>query len=153
MLRSLLLSLLALLLLGTTPEIEAQSAVPSAHVAQQSIEQDIERCRQDPRFEIGGAMIGDCLMELSEAVDREISAAVATGEERYCVAEDRADYRQSHADWLAYRQRLCDLVERSPDNTPSWVNSAACRLELGRQRLSSLKYTNEYGSPRCAAEE
>ena len=119
--------------------------------ADQPVGQDIEDCRQNPRFKVGGAMIGDCLMERSDAVDREIEAAVADGEGRYCTAEDREDYRQSHADWLAYRTRMCDLVERSPDNTPSWVNSAACRLELGRQRLVSLRYTNEYGAPRCPA--
>jgi len=122
-------------------------------LAGQSVDKDIENCRQNPRFEVGGAMIGDCLMELSEAVDREIETAVAIGERQYCTVQDREDYRQSHADWLAYRTRMCDLVERSPDNTPSWVNSAACRLELGRQRLASLKYTGEYGAPRCPASE
>lgn len=125
----------------------------SALTAGQTVEQDAERCRHDPRFRTGGAMIGDCLMELSEAVDRDIEAAVSIGERRYCFAEDREDYRQSHADWQAYRTRLCNLVERSPDNTPSWVNSAACRLELGRQRLAALKYTNEYGTARCPLRE
>lgn len=117
--------------------------------AGQSIDQDVENCRQNPQYEVGGAMIGDCLMELSEAVDQEINAAVTAGEGRYCIAKDRKDYRQSHTDWLAYRKRMCDLVERSPDNTQSWVNSAACRLALGRQRLASLRYTDEYGIPRC----
>lgn len=131
------------LLMTTTP------ALPTGR----SIDEDIEGCRKNPRFEVGGAMIGDCLMELSDAVDREIDAAVADGEGRYCVARDREDYRQSHADWLAYRRRLCDLVERSPDNTPSWISSAACRLELGWQRLATLKYTNEYGNPGCPASD
>lgn len=125
-------------------------ALPVASAAaEQSVAEDADRCLKDPRYRIGGAAIGDCLLELSEAVDREIATAVEAGETRYCLAEDRADYRQSHADWQSYRQRLCDLVERSPDNTPSWVNAAACRLELGRQRLASLRYTGEYGSPRC----
>lgn len=123
-----------------------------ANTAEQSVVRDVESCREDPRFRIGGAMIGDCLTKLHEAVDREIEAKVMAGERRYCLAEDRADYRQSHADWQRYRTRMCDLVERSPDNTPSWINSAACRLELGRQRLASLKYTDEYGSPRCPIE-
>lgn len=126
----------------------ASPAIP----AEQSIAQDVERCREDPRYRIGGAMIGDCLTELGEAVDREIEAAMATGERRYCLAGDRDDYLRSHADWQAYRTRMCDLVERSPGNTPSWVNSAGCRLELGRQRLASLRYTNDYGSPRCPVE-
>lgn len=117
--------------------------------ADTSIDADVEACHADPRFRVGGAAIGDCLMELSEAADRQIAAAIAEGSQRYCFEEDRADYLQSHADWTAYRTRMCDLVERSPGNTPSWINAAACRLELGRQRLASLKYANEYGSPRC----
>lgn len=117
--------------------------------AEQSVDKDIESCRQNPRFQIGGAMIGDCLMEMSEAIDRQIESTVTAGKDRYCLARDREDYQQSQVDWLAYRERMCDLVERSPDNTPSWVNSAACRLELGKQRLVSLRYTNEYGAPRC----
>lgn len=124
----------------------------SAMSADQSVAQDVERCREDPRYRIGGSMIGDCLSELSEAVDREIEAAIAAGEQRYCLDEDRADYRQIHLDWQAYRTRMCALVERSPDNTPSSVNAAGCQLELGRQRLSSLRYTNEYGTPRCPIE-
>ncbi len=110
---------------------------------------DVERCREDPRFRIGGAAIGDCLLALSEAVDREIESAVTAGKKRYCFDGDKGDFLRAHVDWQAYRTRLCALVERSPDNTPSFVNSAACRLELGRQRLAAMVYTNEYGSPRC----
>ncbi|WP_165271710.1 lysozyme inhibitor LprI family protein [Pelagerythrobacter rhizovicinus] len=132
--------------------LTAQMPALPADQSVQSIDQTIEECRENPRFRVGGAMIGDCLTEHSRAVDREIDVAIADGERRYCAAKDREDYRQSHSDWLAYRKRMCDLVERSPGNTPSWVNSAACRLELGRQRLVSLKYTGEYGTPRCSAE-
>ena len=88
-------------------------------------------------------------MELSAKVDLRIEMDLEAGEKRYCLAEDRDDYRRIQAEWKSYRDSMCSLVERSPDNTPSWVNSAACRLELGRQRLESLRYTNEYGSPRC----
>ena len=121
--------------------------------ADTSVDEDIEACRQDPRFRIGGARIGDCLMEQSEALDQEIESTVTAGERRYCLARDREDYQQSQRDWLVYRTRMCDLVERSPDNTASWVNSAACRLELGKQRLASLRYTNDYGSPRCIVKD
>ncbi len=114
------------------------------------IDDDVARCQQDPRFIVGGAAIGDCLLEISETVDTEISARLTEGAARYCLDEDRSDYLRSQEDWEVYRTRLCDLVQRSPDNTPSWINGAACRLELGRQRLTSLIYTNEYGNARCA---
>lgn len=116
----------------------------------QSVARNAERCQKDPRFRVGGGAIGDCLLELSDAVDRRIAAALTKGEARYPLEEDRADYRRVQSDWETYRNRMCELVRRSPDNTPSAVSAAACRLELGRQRLRVLRYTNEYGTPRAA---
>lgn len=70
----------------------------SAAPAERSVARDADRCQKDPRFRIGGAAIGDCLLELSMAVDREIEAAVGTGEARYCLPEDRADYQRIQMD-------------------------------------------------------
>lgn len=112
-------------------------------------ERDIERCRADARFKVGGAAIGDCLLELSADVDRQIALELQRSDDRYCRSEDRAALQQSHRDWESYRRGFCGLVENSPDNTPSYVNSASCQLELGRHRLSDLRYTTRYGLPRC----
>lgn len=123
---------------------------PAGPASAQSVARDAERCQKDPRFRVGGGAIGDCLLELSDAVDRRIAAALAKGEVRYPLQEDREEYRRIQGDWEAYRNRMCELVRRSPDNTPSSVSAAACRLELGRQRLRVLRYTNEYGTPRAS---
>lgn len=125
------------------PKITPKTAPKTA------IEKDGEACSKDPRYHVGGAAIGDCLQALSDAVDLDIAAEVAAGVTRYAVAADRDDYLQAHDDWQAYRKRICDLVERSPGNTPSWVNGAACRLELGRQRVEALRYTRDYGTARA----
>jgi uncharacterized protein YecT (DUF1311 family) len=124
--------------------------LPSEAAQAQSVAWDAERCEKDPRFRVGGGAIGDCLLELSARVDRRIASSLRTGEARYPLAEDRVDYRRIQSDWETYRNRMCELVRRSPDNTPSSVSAAACRLELGRQRLSVLRYTNAYGTPRSA---
>jgi hypothetical protein len=124
--------------------------LPCSESQAQSVARDAERCQKNPRFRVGGGAIGDCLLELSAQVDRRIASALEQGEARYPLAEDRADYRRIQADWEAYRTRMCELVRRSPDNTPSSVSAAACRLELGRHRLKALRYTNEYGTPRAA---
>jgi len=116
----------------------------------QEIERDSKTCMKDPRYNVGGAAIGDCLTDLSAAVDKQIKVAFDAGLKRFQLPEDIEAYWAIQTAWLDYRRRLCGLVSVSPDNTASWVNSAACHLELGRERLDAMRYTNEYGSARSA---
>jgi len=121
--------------------------------AERDVSQDIRACREDPRFrETAGAMIGDCLLEISSRVDAEIERRIARAAGTYCRPEDRALLARSQRDWQAYRQGWCRLVENSPGNTQAYVNSAACMLETGRQRLASLVYIVDYGLPDCPAD-
>ncbi|MBO9357628.1 DUF1311 domain-containing protein [Bordetella petrii] len=94
-------------------------------------------------------MIGDCLLEISGQVDAQIERTLARSAQTYCRSEDRALLARSQRDWQTYRQGWCKLVENSPGNTQAYVNSAACMLETGRQRLASLVYIVDYGLPNC----
>lgn len=122
----------------------------SALASVQEMERDSKICMKDPRYNVGGAAIGDCLMELSEGVDKQIKVAFDAGLKRFHLPDDIEAYWAIQAAWLDYRKRMCGLVRLSPDNTASWVNSAACYLELGREQLDAMRYTNEYGSARTA---
>ncbi|MEI2417896.1 lysozyme inhibitor LprI family protein [Orrella sp. JC864] len=125
-------------------------ALAGQAAAQDDVAQDVRQCREDPRYrEIAGAMIGDCLLEISSQVDAQIERILARSAQAYCHAEDRALLAQSQQDWLAYRQGWCKLVENSPGNTQAYVNSAACMLKTGRDRLAGLVYIVDYGQPRC----
>lgn len=123
--------------------------VASAPADEFGLGKDVDQCRKDPRFRVGGAAIGDCLLERSEAVDRQIAALLQRAATRYCRAEDREVLRQSQAQWSSYRQRYCDLVEASPGNTPAFVNGASCRLVLARDRLKALSLVVNHGSAQC----
>lgn len=139
------LSLLAVLAL---PAIFALSR--EAYAIERNVGHDIRECQEDPRFgETGGAMIGDCLLEISDQVDAEIERIIARSAKTYCRQEDRALLARTQSDWQTYRQGYCELIERSPGNTPAYVNSAACMLETGRERLANLAYVVDYGQPNC----
>ncbi|MDF2097529.1 lysozyme inhibitor LprI family protein [Aquibaculum arenosum] len=139
------LSLLTVLGLAWALAIPVQAAA-----GDRDISHDIRECREDPRFrDTGGAMIGDCLLEISNQVDAEIERIVARSAKAYCRQEDRALLARTQSDWQTYRQGWCQLVEHSPGNTPAYVNSAACMLETGRDRLTSLAYIVDYGEANC----
>ena len=121
-----------------------------AYAVERDVSHDVRECQDDPRFgEAGGAMIGDCLLEISEQVDAEIERIIARSAKAYCRQEDRALLARTQSDWQTYRQGYCELIERSPGNTPAYVNSAACMLETGRERLANLAYIVDYGQPNC----
>ncbi|MET3791044.1 lysozyme inhibitor LprI family protein [Aquamicrobium terrae] len=130
----------------------AAGAVPSgaAHAVERDVSHDVRECQEDPRFgETGGAMIGDCLLEISEQVDAEIKRIIARSAKAYCRKEDRSLLVRTQSNWQTYRQGFCELVERSPGNTPAYVNSAACMLSAGRKRLADLAYIVDYGQANC----
>ncbi len=122
----------------------------TAHAVERDVSHDVRECQEDPRFgETGGAMIGDCLLEISEQVDAEIERVVARSAKAYCRQKDRDLLSRTQSDWQTYRQGFCELVERSPGNTPAYVNSAACMLSAGRKRLADLAYIVDYGLANC----
>jgi uncharacterized protein YecT (DUF1311 family) len=113
------------------------------------LKSQVKACEKDQRFRVGGSAIGDCLLEVSDAVDRDIAGQITKAEARYCLPEDHRALQKSQELWAAYRDTFCHLVEMSPDNTPSYVNSAVCKLVLGRDRLRVLSLAVNYGSARC----
>lgn len=138
---------LALIAISAT-DVSADSLSEGRHGT--DIESVLRSCRDDPRYSIGGAMIGDCLRDHSEAVvEPKIARILHRASKRYCTAESRERLRAAQSHWENYRESYCSLIEDSPGNTPAYVNGSACHLEATQQRLAALSILEDYAYDRC----
>ena len=132
--------LIALAVLSGTAGLRAQEP---------AIADDVEACRADPRFLVGGAAMGECLLEIAADTEEQLAVKLSQTAKLYCTDSDRQALRASHEQWLAARQRQCGLLTDSPGNTSSYVNGAACSLIAVRQQLEVLELLENYARPRC----
>lgn len=137
-----------LLSLAVAVGLTAVVAGPSPSRAQY-LASEVELCRQAPENRIGGAAIGDCLAARSRELDDDIAQLLSDALSKLCADEDRADLRRAQLAWSESRERQCGLILRSPGNTASFVNAAACTLVQGFQRIDQLDFFNAYATPSC----
>lgn len=131
-------------------------AMSAVHVTDVSANQrervkgDIDACREDPRFNtIGGAMIGNCLLEKADQVEAETRLMLRDQAKAYCRADERKAFVQTQAQWQSYRDGWCGIVADSPGNTPAYVNAMACRLTSAQDRRRQLQSLDDHGLPNC----
>ncbi|OCW57362.1 lysozyme inhibitor LprI family protein [Hoeflea olei] len=113
------------------------------------LNEDIALCQSAPENRIGGAAIGECLEAVSDTLDARIEAEIGELSDLWCTDRDQRSMRETQTAWSRMRDEECGLVARSPDNTPSYVNGAACRVLLARQRLTALRFVSTYANPLC----
>lgn len=113
------------------------------------IDAEVASCRADPQYRVGGAAMGECLLHKSNIVDQAIAELLKSQTSRFCAPQDRRVLAATQEKFVAYRVAQCGLVERSPGNTASHVNGAACTLMAGKQRMEDLRFLAEYTNPIC----
>jgi hypothetical protein len=119
-------------------------------VAQEpSIAADLEACRADPRFRVGGAMHGQCLQEIAAGVEAVNEVALRRLGKRFCGPAERETLDTVVRTAAAADRAVCDLMTETPGNTPSYINGSACRLIAARQNAEQLRLMTAYINPRC----
>ncbi|MFD1696425.1 lysozyme inhibitor LprI family protein [Roseibium aestuarii] len=138
-------SLVLLGLLLSAPALAADTDTPDTE-----LQAAVQACHEDPAWRVGGAAIGDCLIERTRDIDRDLTRRLQALTARICTHRDEKVLQDGAALWSLRRDLECDLVTRSPGNTPAFVNGAACRLRSAFQRQADLGFLEDYMTPRCA---
>jgi uncharacterized protein YecT (DUF1311 family) len=124
-------------------------AMPPVAAAPLDMEAAYLACLDQPEYDAGGAMAGDCMMDQSVVLDLDIETALARAAKNYCSAADRDAITASQSAWIGYRESYCTLIENSPGNTGSWISAGACRLDLTLKRIESLIYVTDHAYAWC----
>jgi uncharacterized protein YecT (DUF1311 family) len=124
-------------------------AAPPVAATPLDIEDVYLACVEQPAYDAGGAMVGDCMIDQSAVLDLDIETALARAAKNCCSAADRDAIAASQSAWIDYRESYCTLIGNSPGNTGSWISAGACRLDLTQKRIESLVYVTDHAYAWC----
>lgn len=103
----------------------------------------LRQCERDPANRVGGAAIGECLLDHAAQRDADIARTLES------LLRDKPDVvqaslRDAQAHWAEYRTRQCGMFQALFDNTPMYVNGGVCTLRLTLARQADLEFAARY---------